>query len=326
MNNKLVNIIIPIYNGELYLERCLESVLKQSYTNIEVILVNDGSTDHSLDICNQYRSRDSRIKIIDKSNSGVSDSRNCGIKASTGEYLVFLDCDDYIEEKYVENLYFLISDDCDFGITGWVKEDQTFNLKQSCPFFHERITVEKCLEILLTLKGVQGYPFSKIFRNRIIKEYNLSFNSKISILEDLLFCINYVLKCNTIQLNTEFQDYHYVLHSKSSRADSILGLNFNPTWLTEIDALEEIFCLVKDYINAKNIVKARLALSSVFYINRIYECGSIDKASIKRLHSIVKKYLIWPMICKEGDLKWDMQVILSAISPKFEYYIRALKK
>ena len=80
MNNKLVNIIIPIYNGELYLERCLESVLKQSYTNIEVILVNDGSTDHSLDICNQYRSRDSRIKIIDKSNSGVSDSRNCELR------------------------------------------------------------------------------------------------------------------------------------------------------------------------------------------------------------------------------------------------------
>ena len=95
MNNCKVSIIIPVYNAERYLRKCLESIVSQTYINWELILVNDGSTDTSGKICEEYAEKDARVRVYNKSNTGVSDSRNLGIKESTGKYLVFVDADDY---------------------------------------------------------------------------------------------------------------------------------------------------------------------------------------------------------------------------------------
>jgi len=107
-----VSIIVPIYNAERYLGECIESILTQSYRNIEAILVNDGSTDCSLSICESYARKDDRIRIINKANSGVSDTRNVGIEAATGEYVCFSDADDYFLTSslfVVSKIYRLIS-------------------------------------------------------------------------------------------------------------------------------------------------------------------------------------------------------------------------
>lgn len=101
--NPLVSIIIPVYNTEKYLEACLESIINQSYSNLEIIIVNDGSSDNSKEICKRYISRDSRIIFIDKTNTGVSDSRNQGIKNSSGIYLMFIDSDDFLDIDAIEN-------------------------------------------------------------------------------------------------------------------------------------------------------------------------------------------------------------------------------
>ncbi|MGV3354313.1 glycosyltransferase family 2 protein [Streptococcus orisratti] len=106
--NAVVSIIIPIYNVQQYLSRCLESVINQSYKNIEIILVNDGSTDSSLEICEKFSQIDQRIKLYSKSNGGLSDARNFGIEKSTGNYITFVDSDDFISEDYVEYLYYLL--------------------------------------------------------------------------------------------------------------------------------------------------------------------------------------------------------------------------
>lgn len=101
----LISIIVPIYNAEEFLGECIESILNQSYINIEIILVNDGSTDSSLNICNKYKEMDNRIKIISKSNSGVSDTRNIGISNALGKYICFTDADDMLKNDFVKVLY-----------------------------------------------------------------------------------------------------------------------------------------------------------------------------------------------------------------------------
>ena len=97
-----VSVIVPIYNVEDYLECCLDSILKQTYTNLEIILVNDGSTDSSLSICKKYLEKDNRIVIVDKSNGGLSDARNAGLENANGEYVMFVDSDDFLTENAVK--------------------------------------------------------------------------------------------------------------------------------------------------------------------------------------------------------------------------------
>ena len=97
MNNPLVSIIVPVYNVQNSVARCLESICAQTWKNIEIILVNDGSRDESFSVCEQFREKDPRIVLVDKSNSGVSDTRNCGMTLASGKYVQFVDSDDYIE-------------------------------------------------------------------------------------------------------------------------------------------------------------------------------------------------------------------------------------
>lgn len=109
MSNNLISIIVPIYNVEKYLDECLKSLINQTYKNIEILLVNDGSTDNSREICEKYFQHDNRIKIIDKANGGLSDARNVGIEHASGEYLTFVDSDDVVDTTFCERLLDVIS-------------------------------------------------------------------------------------------------------------------------------------------------------------------------------------------------------------------------
>lgn len=105
MNGETISVIIPIYNVEAYLPRCLDSVINQTYKDLEIILVDDGSPDRCGEICDEYAAKDPRIKVIHKKNGGLSDARNAGIDAATGEYITHVDSDDYVGERYVELMY-----------------------------------------------------------------------------------------------------------------------------------------------------------------------------------------------------------------------------
>lgn len=105
---QLISVIVPVYNVEKFLRCCMESIINQTYRNIEIILVDDGSTDNSGDICEEYRKKDNRVKVIHKKNGGLSDARNYGINMSNGDYIVLIDSDDFVSSEYVEKLYELV--------------------------------------------------------------------------------------------------------------------------------------------------------------------------------------------------------------------------
>ena len=319
----LVSIIIPVYNGERYLARCIDSVLGQSYGNFELILADDGSPDGSLGICEDYASKDSRIIVVSNENHGGSYTRNCGIERAAGEFIVFIDCDDHVDKDYVKNLVSLMSSDVDIGITGWRKERENGDLIERCVSINGVLEVGQCLSKTVSLNAFQGYPVSKIFRADILKDNGIRFDREITIFEDLLFCCTYVKCCRKAAVNTDLCDYHYVIRESSSRNAAIHSESFDLNWLTEIKSLEKLLETVSGFSDARKRVRARIALSSSFYINRMFDCSYEDKALQDDLRSRIKKNLAPVMFSPEGNIKWKMQAFLCAVSPRFEYRLKS---
>ena len=133
MGNELISIVVPIYNVENYLRYCLDSIVSQTYQNFECLLINDGSPDNSADICREYVSKDARFKYFEKENGGVSSARNLGIEHSEGEYITFIDPDDWVESDYLEVLYrALLEEQADIAISTY----RQFNVDDNCYYFH----------------------------------------------------------------------------------------------------------------------------------------------------------------------------------------------
>jgi glycosyltransferase involved in cell wall biosynthesis len=210
----LVSIIVPIYSTENYLRECIESILNQSYKVIDLILVDDGSKDGSLALCDRYKRRDNRVKVISKKNTGVSDTRNVGMAASEGAYICFVDSDDVVKPTYVETL-----------LEGMRAEavDVTF-----CNFEYlydnRRIPKEPRLASGIytfaelksriiddgTLSGVLfGSAWMGIYKKSIIDNHNIRFNPEIKINEDGIFNIEYCMKSSKIKMLSEAYLYEY---------------------------------------------------------------------------------------------------------------------
>ena len=213
MKKKKVSIIVPIYNGEAYLERCVQSLVNQTYSDIEIILINDGSTDKTHEICERYAELEKRIVYIKKKNTGVSDTRNYGIRRSTGDYILFVDSDDYIGKETVEKLMDFSNDATLVSVGHYdvVSENAIENKYKKNKYSGNEI-IDKIVSS--EIKGITcGYLFKKS------KLKNMEFDTNSSYLEDMLFLISF-LKNNVykkivyLECSTECADYYYH-HDKS---------------------------------------------------------------------------------------------------------------
>lgn len=169
MGSELVSVVVPIYNVERYLEECVHSILKQTYHNLEIILVDDGSTDESGKICDALGKLDSRIQVIHKQNGGLSAARNTGIEAATGSYLVFIDSDDYIENQYVEKLYRSLEENrSDIAVCGYnrVSEDGKI-LFRAESMDEPELAVEKAMKYILDGEKINSCAWNKIYKNNL---------------------------------------------------------------------------------------------------------------------------------------------------------------
>jgi glycosyltransferase involved in cell wall biosynthesis len=170
-----ISIVIPVYNVEKYLPTCLNSLINQTLQDIEIICVNDGSTDNSLKVLEEYAKKDSRIKIINQENVGVSQTRNNGIKCATGEFLGFCDPDDYVCLDFYEKLYnAAVANGCDIAASGITKfRDDKYNVFLT---FNETKTAEKYYDKLLLLDAPDySYVWNKIYKTSEFKKHNLEF-------------------------------------------------------------------------------------------------------------------------------------------------------
>ena len=193
MNKEKITIVVPIYNAEKYLERCIKSILDQTYENLEIILVNDGSTDKSLEICEKFKAEDNRIIIINKENGGVSSARNKGIDAATGKFIIFIDADDYIEKEMFEVLEEdLFKNNVDISMCGFRTVDVNGNiLSESSPMKEKYFDVKTFKRNLFDDRYYRNLIWNKLFRLEIIKEHNIRFNEDIHINENVLFMLDF---------------------------------------------------------------------------------------------------------------------------------------
>ncbi|MDO4982686.1 MAG: glycosyltransferase family 2 protein [Eubacteriales bacterium] len=201
----LISIIVPIYNVEPYLRRCVDSILAQTYTNIEVILVDDGSPDGCPAICDEYQKADSRVKVIHKENGGVSEARNSGISYASGEYIVFCDGDDIVSCKYLEKLYDLCTSENSLSICSHERIYSYDGLK--LPEADKELTIsgKEALKKLL-VGGLSVSVCGVLFKKNLIEK--LRFDTTIRHNEDKLFLFEYILK-NMEKSVTVSSEKHY---------------------------------------------------------------------------------------------------------------------
>ncbi|HEM5980954.1 TPA: glycosyltransferase family 2 protein [Streptococcus suis] len=196
----LISVIVPVYNVEKYLSQCLESIINQTYKNIEILLINDASTDNSKQICQHYSQLDSRIKLFNKpENRGVSDSRNWGIENCVGEYIIFIDSDDYIEYNFIEKLYEVsISEYADIVVGEYYRyiENQGNFLIHVHNIIKEELSKHDCIDkIFLAHTDIFNFPVAKLIKkNLFFNDFKVSFPTDIRVCEDQFVIYQLYLK------------------------------------------------------------------------------------------------------------------------------------
>ena len=206
-----VSVVVPVYNAENYIEKCVHSIIKQTYPIHEVILVDDGSKDNSLSLCLSLKKTDSRVVVIHQENTGVSAARNTGIDAASGDLVYFVDSDDYVEENGLQQLMeHYEKQKSDFVFSGWTtrydngKSEKTVKTMPQNGEYTIREFVEKLQEHERYLNG----PFSKLYSLNIIKNNEVRFPVGVKIGEDKIFVSNYLLYCSTVS-SVQSSAYQY---------------------------------------------------------------------------------------------------------------------
>ena len=281
-----VSIIVPVYNVEQYLRKCINSILSQSYKNIELILVNDGSTDNSGKICDEYAEKDKRINVIHKTNGGLSEARNVGIENSTGSYLSFIDSDDYIDVDMIELLYYAcVDNDCDIAVCGKYieKEDGNYYLKNITKKSRV-LSKNDTLKSILLNQLVDVSACDKMYKRDLFK--NIKF-PKDKYFEDMGTIYKIIDKCNKVY-HIRLPKYHYI-----QRNQSITKSKFDNRYNDMNEHKKDFLKMIskKEY---RNIYKYCLAFELqilLTIINEYHRSSDLDKMNFLLIYDNAYKEL-----------------------------------
>lgn len=225
MFSPLISIVVPIYMIDKYVGICIESLLNQTYKNLEIILVDDGSKDRCSEICDLYATKDARIKVIHKENGGLVSARKAGVLAATGRYIGFVDGDDWVGAGFYQSLYNAISqNDCDVAIAGFSRDlfNQTKSIYNTVPSgYYEGESLKKVFKEMISYgefyrHGISTYHWNKLFKREVILKHQLEISDDVSIGEDAVVVYATLLDCKRICI-TDNCAYHY-----RQREDSML--------------------------------------------------------------------------------------------------------
>lgn len=204
-NKDKITMIVPVFNGEAHIETCIKSLINQSYNNLEIIIVDDGSTDRTQKYVESYMAEDHRILLFEQKNQGVSSARNTGLNHCTGEFVCFVDCDDTIDVNFCKTMIDYMNDHVDVVVCG-VKVSYNGEITEDLPLFSTVTGEAACLNIL-EQKNVSGFIWNKLFKTSVFHSNNISFPEGL-IYEDLLVCYEYFQCANSVQYIDKLL-YHY---------------------------------------------------------------------------------------------------------------------
>lgn len=305
---KMISIIVPVYNVENYLEECLDSIKNQTYSNIEVILVNDGSTDNSQVICERYCQQDPRFHLINQSNQGQSVARNNGLAASTGEFITFVDSDDVVSAKYLENLYAYMTEEidlieCEYRVTRSVF-DKLKELENPQIVFEgnsEEAVIKSCNY------GLSYSPICKLYRRKLLEDF--PFTTGI-IYEDVYHGVG-ILKFIRKMVKIDYVGYYYREYSGSTMHREFSEKNLDI--FTSSDKLVELF--VSDEKLIPYIGKFLVQIVTTHHKDFIEKNNPYQKLYEEKLREYIKLVEKSPEVARTSKM-----VTLYRLAPKL--YLR----
>ena len=296
-----ISVIVPVYNVEQYLPRCIDSILAQTFTDFELLLIDDGSTDNSGKICDEYAKKDTRIRVWHKENGGVSSARNVGLDNARGELISFIDSDDWIDKDYFE-IY--IRQNADIQFQGYKVIDSENNVILSPPVqFSNAYNQESSYVILhniFRIKNFFGVIWNKIFQQKIIEKYNIRFPMDISIREDEIFTFEYCRYISSLTLlPTRSYNYNVIPNSLMHRK------YINPFEMNKaFDMGRKIYLtmpLSKDFMDE---LENYYMHSLIWSVHMAYTCGHLSprKDRIELINKVFTFYKSSSQISKKIGL------------------------
>lgn len=304
----LITVIIPIYNVEKYLKKCIDSILHQTYQTMEIILIDDESTDESGSICDEYAKKDNRIKVIHKKNGGVSSARNAGLNNANGKYVAFIDADDYIENNMFEKMInqFEKNEKLDIVVCGTKNVDEDGNVLKTSNMKVETIDNVTFLKEILNENKINSVIWDKVFKRDLINKSR--FNEKTKISEDLEFVINIIDRINEVEIIPD------ILYNWLVRKDSATKTKFNDNWKKEIIICENIINLTeRKYKELKRVAIKRYIRINITCYKKILDYDKYNKQERKYIRKNIKKYIIPYVFSKYSSIKSKLIAIFICI-------------
>ncbi len=292
----LISVIVPIYNTELYLGKCIQSIIKQTYSELEILLINDGSIDHSLDICYNFAKKDNRIRVFTKKNTGVSNTRNLGIQKSKGEYILFIDSDDFIDIDYISKMYQEIEkNDYEMIISGMTFCDVQEKIikKELYKINNQELLLDEIMEdVINTLYFCSACK--TLIKKSLIDHHHIRFNEQLSFGEDFMFSYQLLKASKKIGYLSD-TGYYYRQN------------NMSLTHETNIEKIKKYFC--------DSLIVFSQFDDSVLVANRIYtklnitirKLASIDQINYKKFKTLTLDIL---KLYQEAKISKDVDINL----------------
>lgn len=323
-DNELISVIIPVYNVEKYLNKCIDSIVNQTYKNLEIILVDDGSLDKSSQLCDEWAKRDNRINVIHKVNGGVSSARNYGLEISKGEYISFVDSDDWVDKNTYQELLCHIKKDIDFVSFGVLEEYDTETYQILNSNNYQIYKQKQIFNHILDDNSVAGYVCNKLFKRSIIG--NEKFDETLMSCEDIDFCTRISVMCNSI-IHVDAKFYHY-----RRRNDSMTGeYKYNPYKLSVLTAYENIMPIffkydVNDYYKLeRNYLKIALNIKGRMVVSKVK-----DDLVLTRLNDIINKYFAKVVMDSNNSIIVKANIVLTRFFPslllKIKQYVLSKRR
>lgn len=316
--SNLISIIVPVYKVEKYIGRCIESLCAQTYRHLEIVLVDDGSPDSSGAICDAYAQKDSRIVVIHKKNGGVSSARNAGLDVARGDYIGFVDGDDYVSTTMYERLIGLFTKyDIDISVVGFANEKENGVFQPYCTEEGERlISGEEQLVYLLRNKLYSCSCCDKLFKRDVIGDIRL--DEKITNYEDLLFLYEVMKRSRAASFDPEV-GYYYC-----SNAGSATTSRFSKKKMTMLDVCEYIYRDAREHVpSIVPVARTELVRNTLMCADLAAQDGYADQADIKRMQAIVRRNF-WFFMRSYQALGYKVRAAVFAVS--FSLFQKQVRK
>lgn len=296
----MVSVIIPIYNAEKYLERCLKSLKNQTYTDYEVLMMDDGSKDSSSEICKKFVEADKRFHYYFQNNSGVSFTRNAGLRCALGNYITFIDADDWVDPNYIDRLLSICKDGgCDIVLCGRIVEDGKTSFEVRFDDFSD-VKCEKTELFIPTANHLYGSVWGGIYTRGIVQD--VWFDENIHFGEDMVFISTIIKKSAKIGRINEAL-YHYW---KNANEETLSKGKFSPRRISNLEAYRKTAEIFRDNKRAQEVILGRYCDACAYFMSVYYKNKEYKKEYYKwTLKEYRKNYI---HMIKTFDKKWIWKI------------------